>query len=320
MICPAAIESFLDDHPDSYWLVADILNVEWRKGCLTTAGCAEPRFQVTKLNVANNEANLISWPITLKLAEKTSHSFISHWISRSVSDIVLKCEVAGLDPTYGFPRICDATPSKRIFDDENDHLERLRKQQYSSDGKLVVEVKGKCFNASLALQKYDRCPTCVEHRSIAVIEQYTDPEVSHDFLHHLNGNSQFLYALVILSGFAIILTAGFACLLIAYLHQKRQLNLSMSKQLLHSEPLNSTQSLRLYEDDSRYDIPWEQIPATFRRSPYRSLKTKNGFTAASPSVMGPIADVMALARSDCQKTSPSSSFGAELHDSGLESV
>lgn len=69
MIHSATIEGFLDDHPDSYWLVADILSVEWRKGCLTTAGCAEPRFQVTKMNTVNNEANLISWPVTLKLAE-----------------------------------------------------------------------------------------------------------------------------------------------------------------------------------------------------------------------------------------------------------
>lgn len=69
MIHSATIEDFLGDHPDSYWLVADVLSIEWRKGCLTTAGCAEPRFQVTKMNTANNEANLISWPVTLKSAE-----------------------------------------------------------------------------------------------------------------------------------------------------------------------------------------------------------------------------------------------------------
>lgn len=63
------VESALDDHPDSYWLTVDLMSVEWRKGCLTTAGCAEPRFQVTELNMVNNEANSISWPVTLKLAE-----------------------------------------------------------------------------------------------------------------------------------------------------------------------------------------------------------------------------------------------------------
>ncbi|EFO26468.1 hypothetical protein LOAG_02017 [Loa loa] len=319
MIHPATIEGFLDDHPDSYWLVTNVLSVEWRKGCLTTAGCAEPRFQITKMNTANDEANLISWPVTFKLAEETSRSFISHWTSRSVSDIILKCEVVGLDPTYGFPRICDTTHSKHIFDDENDHLGRSRKQ-YLTNGKLVVEVKGKCFNASLALQKYDRCPTCVEHRSIAVVEQYTDPETSNDFFHRLNGNSQFLYAVVILSAFTVILTTGFACLLIAFLHQKHQVSVSTSKQLLRSEPPNITHPLRACEDDSRYDVTWEQVPTMYGRSPYRSFQNKNGFTPISPSLMDPIADVMVLAQSDCRKTSPSSSFGIEPHDSGLEFV
>lgn len=32
--------------------------------------------------------------------------------------IDLKCEVAGLDPTYGFPRICDSTALHRIFKEE----------------------------------------------------------------------------------------------------------------------------------------------------------------------------------------------------------
>ncbi|VDM06749.1 unnamed protein product [Wuchereria bancrofti] len=254
MIHPAT-EGFLDDHPDSYWLVVDVLDIEWRKRCLTNAGCAEPRFQVVKINTANNEANLISWPVTLKLAEETSRLFISHWISRSVSDIVLKCEVAGLDPTYGFPRICDTTPSKRILDDENDY--RPSTKQYSSNGKLVLEVKGKCFNASLALKKYDRCPTCVEHRSIAVIEQYTDPEASNDLFH---GSNQFLYAVVILSAFTVILTTALACLLIAFLHQKHQLNVSTSKELLRSEL--PTHPLRTYEDDLRLMPPSFMGPIT----------------------------------------------------------
>ncbi|VIO91396.1 Uncharacterized protein BM_BM10675 [Brugia malayi] len=263
MIHPTTTEGFLDDHPDSYWLVADVLGIEWRKGCLTTAGCAEPKFQ------------------------ETSRLFISHWISRSVGDITLKCEVAGLDPTYGFPRICDTTPSKRIVDDQNDYQSSTK--QYSSNGKLVLEVKGKCFNASLTLQKYDRCPTCLEHR-IAVVEQYTDPETSNDLLYPLDGSSWFLYAVLVLSALTVILTTAFACLLIAFLHQKHQLNVSTSKKLLRSELPNITHPLRTYEDDLR------PVP---------------------PSLMDPITDAMASAQSNCRKTSPSSSFRTGPHDSGL---
>lgn len=319
------VSSSLDDHPDSYWLTTDLLSVDWRKGCLTTAGCAEPRFQVTKVNMINNEANSISWPVTLKLAEETSHSFISHWTSGSMNDIALKCEIAGLDPTYGFPRICDSTATKRIFDVEHDHIQRPRKQQKMiSNGKLVMELRAKCFNASLAVQKYDRCPTCIEHHSIAVVEQYTDPESNNDLLLRLGSSDQFLYALIILSAFTALLTIGFACLLTAYLHQKRRLKSSISKQRLHSEPLNTIQSLQTCQDESRYDVPWEQVATMHRRQSYRFLHNRNGFTSkpsTSPSLLGPISDIAALTRPDCRKTSPSSSFGAEPHDdSGLESV
>lgn len=180
-----------------------------------------------------------------------------------------------------------------------------------------------------------------------LIFQYADPETSNDFLHRLNGSRHFLYAVIILSAFTVILTTGFACLLIAFLHQKHQLNASVSKQLLNSENSNSTYPLRACEDDTRfchssnnhlcipkmlklsllsdnfrYDVPWEQmqVPTICRRSPYRNFNNRNGFTPMSPSPMGPIADVMRLAQSDCRKTSPSSSFGTELLDSGLESV
>ncbi|VDK89427.1 unnamed protein product [Litomosoides sigmodontis] len=276
MTQPATAESLLDDHPDSYWLVADVLNIEWRKGCLTAAGCAEPRFQVTKMNTANNEANLISWPITFKLAE-------------------------------------------------SGHFERSTKVQHSSAGKVVMHLKGKCFNASLAMQKYDRCPTCTEHHSIAVVEQYSDPEMSSDFLHRLSGNRQFLYVVIILSAFTVILTTGFACLLIAFLQQKHQLSVSTSKHSLNPERSNVARLLRACDDDdSRYDLPLEQaqLPATMhqRSVSHRNFNTKNEFTPISHSLTAPIADLLALARSDCRKTSPTSSFGTELHDSGLGSV
>lgn len=180
-------------------------------------------------------------------------------------------------------------------------------------------MKGKCFNASLTLQKYDRCPTCLEHRSIAVVEQYTDPETSNDLLYPLDGSSWFLYAVLVLSALTVILTTAFACLLIAFLHQKHQLNVSTSKKLLRSELPNITHPLRTYEDDLRYryDELWEQVPTIHRQLSYRSFKNKNNFRPVPPSLMDPITDAMASAQSNCRKTSPSSSFRTGPHDSGL---
>uniref|UniRef100_A0A0M3IQU4 C2 domain-containing protein n=1 Tax=Ascaris lumbricoides TaxID=6252 RepID=A0A0M3IQU4_ASCLU len=46
------------------------MNIDWRKGCLTTAGCAEPRFKLTETNAANNERVSISWAITEDLLQE----------------------------------------------------------------------------------------------------------------------------------------------------------------------------------------------------------------------------------------------------------
>lgn len=46
-----------------FWLTADLVNVQWRKGCLTTGGCGDPRFKLTETNWASNEQVSISWSI-----------------------------------------------------------------------------------------------------------------------------------------------------------------------------------------------------------------------------------------------------------------
>ncbi len=43
---------------------------------------------------------------------------MSHWTSGRIADMTVVCEVVGVDPTYGFPRICDATSVTAIFDEE----------------------------------------------------------------------------------------------------------------------------------------------------------------------------------------------------------
>ncbi|KAK5973429.1 hypothetical protein GCK32_013012 [Trichostrongylus colubriformis] len=31
---------------DAFWMTAELLRVDWREGCLTVAGCTQPRFKV----------------------------------------------------------------------------------------------------------------------------------------------------------------------------------------------------------------------------------------------------------------------------------
>lgn len=59
------------DTDESFWLTAELVSVEWRKGCLTTGGCAEPRFKLTETNIINNEQISISWSILNDFEEVT---------------------------------------------------------------------------------------------------------------------------------------------------------------------------------------------------------------------------------------------------------
>lgn len=64
-----AINHVIGDETNSFWLSADLLSVEWRKGCLTTAGCADPRFNIIESNMASNERISISWPVTQDIVQ-----------------------------------------------------------------------------------------------------------------------------------------------------------------------------------------------------------------------------------------------------------
>uniref|UniRef100_A0A914R1P2 C2 domain-containing protein n=1 Tax=Parascaris equorum TaxID=6256 RepID=A0A914R1P2_PAREQ len=44
-----------------------------------------------------------------------SRTFVTHWRHGAPADVTLSCEVAGVDPTYGFPRTCDSTANIRMF-------------------------------------------------------------------------------------------------------------------------------------------------------------------------------------------------------------
>lgn len=53
------------DASTSYWLTTDLLSIEWKKGCLTTAFCHEPKFQLIHTLASPSRENVqINWPVT----------------------------------------------------------------------------------------------------------------------------------------------------------------------------------------------------------------------------------------------------------------
>jgi hypothetical protein len=50
---------------NEFWLTTDLLSVEWKKGCLTTAFCHEPKFQLINTMTSPIRENMqINWPVS----------------------------------------------------------------------------------------------------------------------------------------------------------------------------------------------------------------------------------------------------------------
>jgi len=146
-----------------------------------------------------------------------------------------------------------------------------RDSDLSSDnlnGRLLVEVKGKCFNATLAVAKHlDRCPWCRENELALISPQSGDGEIVRDLLHQLrNGESLLQLGVLILAAISIAAITAFACLLIAYLRSRRmpkrpklpKIRTGVYHEHMYAEPLQPAGCLK----PSKYETPWEaqQLP------------------------------------------------------------
>ncbi|CAJ0597561.1 unnamed protein product [Cylicocyclus nassatus] len=276
---------FLVSMVDSFWMTAELLQVDWREGCLTTAGCSQPRFKVLKDMLPLNERISISWPVFEHFVQEASRSFVSHWAKGKPEDLALSCQVVGTDPTYGFPRVCDQTASIRVFQEETNG--RIRRHQDVTTiatpeeelGKKLVEIRAKCFNVTLAVQKHtDRCPWCPDPSDVTIVEQRMPEELSAFSTSVLMQLGQDLVpaTMLILAIIAILASLGFAFVLIAFLRQKRtsrQVAVKPRYQPFSPAPCG------IAKEENRYDLPWEHTrPLAY----WLSSSPKSEATTTSP--------------------------------------
>ncbi|VDO64580.1 unnamed protein product [Heligmosomoides polygyrus] len=334
---------------ESFWMTAELLRVDWREGCLTTAGCSQPRFKILEDLLPLTEKISISWPVsehfvqvrgtTFRTASDSSRSFVSHWTNGKPEDVTLSCQVVGTDPTYGFPRVCDQTPSIRVFQERIvEAFGRNRRHQTTPTplseeelGKKLIEIRGKCFNATVAVQKHiERCPWCPDPSDVTLIEQRMPEEPSvftASILSQLKGDDRILHvSVLVLAGIAVLASVGFACVLVAFLRQKRTHRQISVKPRYHPY---SPSTCKTGDDENRYDMPWEQTrPLTYWLSSSKSEATTTSPLDSASSLGAPSSIVPPYSfRSGCtipqthlyHHISPNSSIGAG-HDSGLESV
>ncbi|KAL4003609.1 hypothetical protein ACH3XW_8310 [Acanthocheilonema viteae] len=277
--------TILDTSRAIFWLTSKLENIEWRKGCLTTAGCAQPRFQLALLNVITNEKLSKSWLITPKLMQERQRIYVTHWSDGNPSDIQISCEVIGVDPTYGFPRICDSSTSVNIYENEEKKRLQERSDIISSDidGKIFIKLTARCFNSSIIIEKHEeRCPWCIEYSDDTVINQQYPEDLKSGFVQFV-GNESHLN--ILLTAFALttaLSSALCAFTLYLYIRQKKSRDLSARKcqprgeigapHIMHIESPNGL------AENTRYDIPWDR---KYRPLP-RWTSSRSNSSGASP--------------------------------------
>lgn len=57
--------------------------------------------------------------------------YVTHWSDGNPSDIQISCEVIGVDPTYGFPRICDSSTTVNIYQNEVNSINNFNSESFS---------------------------------------------------------------------------------------------------------------------------------------------------------------------------------------------
>uniref|UniRef100_F1LBS0 C2 domain-containing protein n=1 Tax=Ascaris suum TaxID=6253 RepID=F1LBS0_ASCSU len=103
-----------------------------------------------------------SWKIVDDFEKHGMSTLIGYWTQGTPEAITIDAEMAGVDPIYGFPRVCDNTPVSAMFTmiplDSNSEGATMNE---SNQKKEVVELNANCFKALIAFMKHtERCPWC----------------------------------------------------------------------------------------------------------------------------------------------------------------
>ncbi|CAD6188272.1 unnamed protein product [Caenorhabditis auriculariae] len=264
-----------------FWLTVELKDVQWREGCITTSLCSKPHFQVNEDLLSTSGKQMSNWPITEHFLKELVHPVTTHWPSGRVEDVSLSCQVMGIDRTYGFPRICDQTPSIRVFAEKQRQIGDFGEKAISSleeNGETTIVVKGKCFNATLSVQKFvERCPWCPDPNQVAIIgqepvEQF--PTLQNSLLESIISADQRIVHLgvLVLAVVAVLSSACFAFILVLYLRQKR-----VNREISAKPRFFPYITGKAADEENRYDMPWDQTrPLTYW------LSNKSDSTMTSP--------------------------------------
>uniref|UniRef100_A0A7E4UZC7 C2 domain-containing protein n=1 Tax=Panagrellus redivivus TaxID=6233 RepID=A0A7E4UZC7_PANRE len=138
----------------NFWIVTKVTGLEFNDECLAkTCFLNALRFRVSHSIPTLDEFSLTEWPARSIEDEK---QFTSAWIDGLPEDVQTQLSVINYDPSFGFPRVCDSSAKVSLV-----NATQSSGSTGSDENVKVFQLQGRCFNATLVLQKHEeKCPWC----------------------------------------------------------------------------------------------------------------------------------------------------------------
>uniref|UniRef100_A0A7E4ZVD2 Si:dkey-194e6.1 n=1 Tax=Panagrellus redivivus TaxID=6233 RepID=A0A7E4ZVD2_PANRE len=138
----------------NFWIVSRVTDVETNTDCLANSCFTNDlHFRVSHAISRLNESSESEWSANSVDAVK---QFTSVWTDGLPEDVQVQLSVINYDPSFGFPRVCDATSKVAFY-----RVPQMPGFE-SSENVRTFRLQGRCFNATVLLQKHiEVCPWCV---------------------------------------------------------------------------------------------------------------------------------------------------------------
>uniref|UniRef100_A0A0K0E1L3 C2 domain-containing protein n=1 Tax=Strongyloides stercoralis TaxID=6248 RepID=A0A0K0E1L3_STRER len=144
---------------DNFWITGEIISIKWKRGCLSSERCTNPRFQINSQLLDDPDIQRLDFPLTT--ANTRTISFNNYFSRGKPHLLTLSMKIVGTDPLYNIPLDCDKTINIRVFDIPSNDNEILLQEEEGRPS--IVELQAKCFTAIIQIKKYELlCPWCLK--------------------------------------------------------------------------------------------------------------------------------------------------------------
>ncbi|VDM26092.1 unnamed protein product [Toxocara canis] len=149
---------------------------------------------------------------------------VGYWTQGTPEAITIEAEMAGVDPIYGFPRVCDSTPVSAMFQmmSVDSGVDESITVNESGRKKEVIELEANCFRTRVAFAKHIvKCPWCSSVAS-SVNAESVDLSTSKGVIEQPEDTDRLMViGIGVLAMLAVLSSTAFICILVAFVQQRR---------------------------------------------------------------------------------------------------